>query len=121
MDHAEVREPEDPTELGTKCKGEANIHASSEGERMTVDTEQIAQGVAHEVLSGVLDLEVIDSPDCLVSVRVMDAAPSRDFQVQLQVKNWQGLITRIRIRIRMRNQLLCQVWCVLGLWIQHCF
>ena len=76
MDHAKVREPKDPMELGMKCKGEANIHASFEGECITVDTEQIAQGVAHGVLSNVLDLEVIDSPDCLVLVRVMDATPS---------------------------------------------
>ena len=42
MDHAELKEPEDPMELGTKCKREANIHASSEGQHMTVDVEQIA-------------------------------------------------------------------------------
>ena len=76
MDHATVREPKAPMELGMKCKGEANIHASFKGECITMDTEQIAQGVVHGVLSNVLDLEVINSPDFLVSMWVMDAAPS---------------------------------------------
>ena len=84
MDHAEGKETDDPIELGMECRGEASIHASSKGERMTVDIEQIELGVAHRALSSVAsDLEIINSLDGMASVHVVDAPPSCDFQAQL--------------------------------------
>ena len=84
MDHAEVKETNDPTELGMECRGEASIHASSKGERMNVDTDQIKLGVAHGASSSVAsNLEIINSPNGMASVQVMDAPPSCDFQAQL--------------------------------------
>ena len=84
MDHVEVMEIDDPTKLGTECRGEASIHASLEGECMTVDSEQIELGVAYGASSSVaLDLEIINSPDGMASMQVMDAPSSHDFQMQL--------------------------------------
>ena len=84
MDHAKVRETNDPTELGMECRGEASIHASSKGECMTMDAEQIELGVAHGASSGVAsDLETINSPDGMALVQVVDAPPSRDLLAQL--------------------------------------
>ena len=86
MDHPKVKETDDPMKLGTECKGEASIHTSSEGEHMILDFEQIELGVAHEASSSVTsDLKIINSPDGMASVQVMDAPPSYDFQEQLQV------------------------------------
>ena len=53
---------------------------------MIVDSEQIELGVAHGASSSFAsDHEIINSPDGMASVQVMDEPPSCDFQVQLQV------------------------------------
>ena len=64
MGHAEVREIDDPMKLGMDCKCGASIHASLEGDHMTMDAKQNDQGVAYGVLSVVAsDPEIINSPN----------------------------------------------------------
>lgn len=83
----------DPKELHTECRGDTSVHTSPEGLYMTDMANQPAKGVLHKAPSReVSDSEIFNSPDCLVSMQVIEVIPPNDFQVQLQVIDVAGSV-----------------------------